>query len=276
MASSSSFAVSGRSLKGWTAPFLLTTIATGLAGTLILLPDEKRWAYSAAVAFLLLIGALHARFLRINQLGLTIRVASASEDASATASSRSLLESALKQIAMLQEANETVSRAQSTDDALSSLLRTAQSAIPCQTAQVLLLETPTRLFRVSEIGAKSSVAPICDPTGDAILSQVLAGNERLVPDCAAIEGSSCLPRSGSWLGVPLRVENTVIGMLALEHPSIDRFDQKDLHLARLLAPAAALAVASMRHRERAEIFRSEWERCLAENRSNSHGSQRKF
>lgn len=162
----------------------------------------------------------------------------------------------------------------SMDYVLDTLLHSLLDLIPCELAQVILVESGTRLFLAREVRN-------CEPnrrfprsltTVDArdsrFLNEVLATNKcLLVPDTTHegewqnFKGFSHLR---SWLCVPLVASQQILGLLSLGDTRIGTFTHEHLRLAKSLAIPAAVAIQNARLYEQAEIFRTELERRLAE------------
>jgi PAS domain-containing protein len=179
---------------------------------------------------------------------------------------------ALQEATALRNATLALTQSLHLNPVLDSLLVTLRSLIPCQTAQVLLLETPTRLFLAREVSGESGTPPlwpeIIDPTTIPALQQALAQREGMLLGDTQIETAwtefarTC--RARSWIGVPMCVRNQVIGLLSLMHSDPVQFTAEHRRLATCLAVPAALAIENARLRERAEICGTELEKRLAD------------
>ncbi len=76
-----------------------------------------------------------------------------------------------------------------------------------------------------------------------------------VPDVAAEPRYTALPggpQTGSWAGIPLRMEGEAVGLLALGRERAEAFDDETLHRVRSLAFSAA---AALRHAQTLEQVR---------------------
>lgn len=71
-------------------------------------------------------------------------------------------------------------------------------------------------------------------------------------------------RAGSIMAVPLTLDETVIGMLAVTHSQRDTWSEADLHLMRQLAEQVTAAVADARAFEDLENYRRDLEQRVAE------------
>jgi PAS domain S-box-containing protein len=161
----------------------------------------------------------------------------------------------------------------SMDYVLDTLLESLLDLVPCESAQVLLVEAGTRLFLAREVrNYRTDLhAPEMRVTLDArenrSLMQVLAtGNSLLIADTA--EEAQWAKFAGfshlrSWLCVPLVAAQRVLGFLSLGDREARAFTEEHLRLARSLAIPAAVAIQNARLYEQAEIFRGELEQRLA-------------
>ena len=162
----------------------------------------------------------------------------------------------------------------SLDSVLDTILGSLAKLIAFESAQVLLVESGTRLLLAREMqsGGRGSKIPKFPPSLDAsdnpLFLRVLASRTGLlVPD--GLRESQCpglpaLSRLRSWLCVPLLASGEVLGMLSLGHTEALALNQEHLRLAKSLAIPAAVAIQNARLYERAEIFRSVLEERLAD------------
>jgi PAS domain S-box-containing protein len=162
----------------------------------------------------------------------------------------------------------------SMDNVLDTLLQSLMKLIPCESARVLLLETPTRLFLAREIQHYESTRrpPKCPETWDAgesrFLMQVLSSKTTLQLSDASLENDWPRFRGnshfGSWLCVPLIASQNVLGLLSLGDTHVFAFSQEHLRLAKSLAIPAAVAIQNARLYERTEIYGAELEQRLGD------------
>lgn len=162
----------------------------------------------------------------------------------------------------------------SMDDVLDTLLQSLLELIPCESAQILLVEADTRLFlaREAQNCQASRRSPKFPATLDArdnefLLRVLTNSNSLLIPNTgeesgwAAFRGFSHLR---SWLCVPVVASQQVLGLLLLGDTRGCALNQEHLRLAKSLAIPAAVAIQNARLYERAEIFRVELEQRLAD------------
>ena len=160
----------------------------------------------------------------------------------------------------------------SMDSVLDTILQSLLKLVPCESARVLLLEAPTRLFLAREVQRDESIRrpPRCPETWDAVESRFLlhalsskmslllsdTGQEN---DWGTFRGNS---HFRSWLCVPLIASQKVLGLLSLGDTRVQALSQEHLRLAQSLAIPAAVAIQNARLYERAEIYGAELEQRL--------------
>jgi PAS domain S-box-containing protein len=162
----------------------------------------------------------------------------------------------------------------SMDNVLDTLLQSLLKLIPCDSARVLLLETPAQLFLAREVQRCEPTrrVPKCPPTWEVLesrfLMQVLSSRACLLisdasqeNDWPTFKGNS---HFGSWLCVPLVASQQVLGLMALGDTRVHAFSQEHLRLAKSLAFPAAVAIQNARLYERAEIYGAELEQRLGD------------
>jgi PAS domain S-box-containing protein len=162
----------------------------------------------------------------------------------------------------------------SMDYVLDTLLQSLLNLVPCELAQVILVETDTRLFLAREVQKcepnrrlPRSLATL-DARDSRFLMEILATKQSLLitntaqeEEWASFKGFSHLR---SWLCVPLVASQRVLGFLSLGDTRGHTFTHEHLRLAKSLAIPAAVAIQNARLYEQAEIFRGELEQRLAE------------
>lgn len=170
------------------------------------------------------------------------------------------------------------------DHVLNTLLDTLARFVPYEEAQLLLLETGSRLFLAHRAGSNNDSNPeleiseTFDLSGFPILSAVLESEEGLIIDDASQAGVSKLHNIGtrvrSWIGVPILSSHQVLGVLLLAHSAPAHFSRDHLRLTCLLATSVAVAIQNARLYERSEICAMELENRISElrRRANDAGS----
>lgn len=156
---------------------------------------------------------------------------------------------------------------------LDTLLQTLRQLVPYEAAQVLLLETDSKLFLAREAFSEGSKQILeCPSTLDTseypVLQKALGDPAGiLVPDTVDLGEWQPISRGTlvrSWLAVPLLSSNQVLGLLSLSHTSPRQFSREHLRIAGSLSIPAAVAIQNARLYERAEIYATELERRLSD------------
>jgi len=182
----------------------------------------------------------------------------------------SLAESAWSEADAMRKATLALTQDLRMDNVLDTLLHSLLELVPYESAQILLLESDTRLFLAREAPRtdESKPAANCPPTLDAanfpliqrlLVSQngILLADTRQEREWRALKEASQLR---SWLGVPLIASHQTLGLLSLGHSAPDSFTQEHLRLAKSLAIPAAAAIQNARLYECAKIYGSELEK----------------
>lgn len=182
----------------------------------------------------------------------------------------SLAESAWSEADAMRKATLALTQDLRMDNVLDTLLQSLLELVPYQSAQILLVESDTRLFLAREAprSDESNQAAKCLLTLDAadspFIKRVLVSqNGVFLPDTKeehewhALKGSS---QMRSWLGVPLIASHQTLGLLSLGHSVPDSFTREHLRLAKSLAIPAAAAIQNARLCECAKIYGAELEK----------------
>ncbi len=152
------------------------------------------------------------------------------------------------------------------DEALSSLLRTAQQILPGDRADILLLdEAGERLAIRATAGPGASAEPSESPValGEGLFGSAAAsGQSSLIEDLSTVAGPHGPARRGSLIRTPLRVEGQVIGVLAASAPSPGCFSAADLRLLEIVGERVALAVGQAQIRDREQRLVETLQRAL--------------
>jgi PAS domain S-box-containing protein len=163
------------------------------------------------------------------------------------------------------------------DSILDTLLQSLLGLVPYESAQILLLESDSRLF-VARNAYSPEVAQQCrtyprtlNATDYPLLERVIASqSDILIRDtleeqpghgCADVESPHC------WIGVPLVVSRRTLGLLSLDHSVPGTFTPEHLRLAKLLATPAAAAIQNARMYECARIYGAELEKRTSDLRA---------
>ena len=202
----------------------------------------------------------------------------------AVSQSLAVARSAWKEADALRKATLALTQNLRLDAVLDTLFETLATLIPYEVAQVLLLETDSRLFLVREApqpaeerrssGWPNTIRLVEHP----ILRDVLESPEGIIiRDTSHQPGSWQLSESRSvrsWLGIRMYAAGEVLGLLSLGHSQSETLSEEHLRLARSLAIPAAAAIENARLFERAQIYGEELRVRLADLRSAEEALQR--
>jgi PAS domain S-box-containing protein len=198
----------------------------------------------------------------------------------------SLAQSAWSEADAMRKATLALTQDLRMDSVLDTLLRSVLELIPYDSAQILTIESGTRLLVAREahrLNVPSTVGkyPLTLDASDFPVLQLALSSQtgKLLADTKQEEQWRTIRGSGqirSWLCVPLITGNKSLGLLSLGHSVPDRFTQEHLRLAKSLAIPAAAAIQNARLYECAQIYGAELERHAAdvkEMRNTPQGSQ---
>lgn len=156
------------------------------------------------------------------------------------------------------------------DRVLDTLLESLLELVPCESAQILLLESDSRLFVAREVisptlGKQTVKHPMTMNASDFVLvwrvlmsqSGLLVSDTRQENDWRPIESST---DARSWLCIPLIASRQTLGLLSLGHSAPNTFVEEHLRLAESLAIPAAAAIQNARLYECARIYGAELEK----------------
>jgi serine phosphatase RsbU (regulator of sigma subunit) len=152
-----------------------------------------------------------------------------------------------RRLRQLQAIAEIGLAARSVDQLLEELLVQVREFLSGDRATILLLNEETEDLRVrAAIGIREEVrAQVRVPLGSGVAGRIAAsGQPRIIGDLSQVDVVSAYLREtgGSLVGVPLRVENRVLGVLHVSADRKDAFDDDDLELLELAAERVALAL----------------------------------
>jgi PAS domain S-box-containing protein len=213
--------------------------------------------------------------------GIARRIVGTAQDVTARKSAEeqmarnlALAESARAEAEAFRKTTLALTQNLSMDNVLDTLLQSLLNLIPCDSARVLLLETPAQLFLAREVQRCEPTRrlPKCPPTWEVLesrfLMQVLSSRASLLisdasqeNDWSTFKGNS---HFGSWLCVPLVASQKLLGLMSLGDTRVHAFSQEHLRLAKSLAFPAAVAIQNARLYERAEIYGAELEQRLGD------------
>ena len=188
--------------------------------------------------------------------------------------SLALAKSAWQEADLLRKATLALTQDLRMNSVLDTLLQTLHRLVPYEAAQVLLLETETKLFLAREVVWQNGTGPFrgCPDTLDTfehpVIKQALENREAILISDTVEEGGWTFTNEQthmrSWLAVPLLSSNQLLGLLLLSHAKPGYFTAEHLRVSGTLGVAAAIAIQNARLYERAEIYGAELERRLSD------------
>jgi PAS domain S-box-containing protein len=192
----------------------------------------------------------------------------------AVSQSLAMAQSAWNEADGLRKATLALTQDLRLDAVLDTLFETLAALVPYEQAQVLLLETDSRLFLVREASAPNrkeessgwekttnvSEHPILrvvleSPDGVLIRDTLNPGEQWQVPQKLSVR---------SWLGIRMFAGRQVLGLLSVGHSQPGALSDQHLRLARSFAIPAAAAIENARLYERAQIYGEELRERLAD------------
>jgi PAS domain S-box-containing protein len=182
----------------------------------------------------------------------------------------SLAETAWSEADAMRKATLALTQDLRMDSVLDTLLQSLLELVPYEAAQILLLESDSRLF-VAREAPRSDPAkqapkfPLTLNVTDFPLLQRLVVNQGGLVLCDTKQEREWRPLKGSgslrsWLCVPLVASRQTLGLLSLGHSAPDTFTHEHLRRAKSLAIPASAAIQNARLYECAKIYGTELEK----------------
>ena len=203
-------------------------------------------------------------------VGTVLDITTQKEAEEGVARNLSLAESAWSEADAMRKATLALTQDLRMDSVLDTLLQSLLELIPYESAQILLLESDSRLFVAREAPrAEAAKQPVKYPLTlnasefpllqRAVVNQsgLLLSDTKQEQEWRPLQGSGLLR---SWLCVPLVASHQTLGLLSLGHSIPDSFTHEHLRLAKSLAIPAAAAIQNARLYECAKIYGSELEK----------------
>jgi PAS domain S-box-containing protein len=181
---------------------------------------------------------------------------------------RAEAESASAEAEALRRATLALTQNLRMDAVLDTLLQTLLQIVTYDNARVILTEENERLFVAREAPPPAANRPVVtlEARDNAVLERVLVLKRAIyVPDTRAeSEWRDHKAFSGvrSWIAVPLVACDSVVGVLSVGSKQPRAFTTRHLHLAKLLAIPAAVAIHNARLYEWAQIYAAERQTLL--------------
>ena len=208
---------------------------------------------------------------RIRRLvGTTLDITTQKRTEEEAARNLALAESAWSEADAMRKATLALTQDLRMDNVLDTLLQSLRNLVPYESAQILLHESPSRLYVARQAPRPDSTKPVTKyrltlDAAELPLVQKIMVNQRgifvadtkLEQEWKTVKGPG---QSRSWLGVPLIASHQTLGLLSLGHSAPGTFTQEHLRLAESLAIPAAAAIQNARLYECARICGTELEK----------------
>jgi PAS domain S-box-containing protein len=230
----------------------------------IVVPNgETRWVWSRGFP----IKDQRDRIRRL--VGTVLDITSQKEAEEEVIKNLALARSAWAEADAMREATLALTQDLKMDNVLDTLLRSLVDLVPYESAQILLLESDSRLFVAREAPRSTSVTDLAngpatiDATQFPLIQKVLRTQDEVFladtqskPEWRPLTG---MTEAHSWMCVRLIASRRILGLLCVGHSTPDRFTQEHLRLAKSLAIPAAAAIQNARLYECAKIYGAELE-----------------
>jgi serine phosphatase RsbU (regulator of sigma subunit) len=152
------------------------------------------------------------------------------------------------------------------DEALRSLLTTAQAILPGDRADILLLDDAgERMVLRASAGPGAPTDPERRPVvlGEGLLGTIAArGASTLIEDLETARRFGVPLRAGSLIATPLRLRGEVIGVLVASSAVSGSFSEADLRLLEVVGERVALAIGQAQLRDREQQMAEVLQRTL--------------
>lgn len=157
-------------------------------------------------------------------------------------------------------------RSRDRETVLPSLLDRLRAQVPCDRAQVMVVEDGSRLSVRALFDGERVVSlpagerPEIDASGHPVLREALSGGEAVVVADVRTHAGWSPPAEPtaevSWMGVPLFAGGEVAGLLTLSRREADPFEEEHVRLAETVAAQASLAIENAILHEQVEASKA--------------------
>lgn len=228
-------------------------------------------------ATLLVVGGFLSFFIRSQLMAVAKSYGHALAVAQAQTEALREREAALRRsaqrLASLHEIDRDILLAQSLSDLVGTALFKMRQLVPCQHAFIVLFNFETGIAQVvagSGNGDGDLVDGTAMPIADFALDETWLAETRYIEDVAALKSGPCalnrllLAKTRSYLTVPLKVQEKLIGELDLVDPQIAAFTSEHQEIAQEVAAQLAIAIQQANLREQLQHYTTELEQQVAE------------
>ena len=154
----------------------------------------------------------------------------------------------------LQAAGKAVTSLLKLEEAVEMILNQIKKVIPYSTASVQLLEdgelkvAGTKGWDLNELKLQEKI-PVPSKTANSLV--ILQKQPLLLHDLKEYDQMECVHHEiSSWIGIPLIIEDHVIGLLSCNSYAVNRFDDDHLRLAAGFGDYMAIAVNNAKNHEK--------------------------
>ncbi len=239
--------------------------------------QTTQWLFATRLPLTFGMGGILAYFIRRQLLAVSRSydraLAVAREQTEALRQSEAAVRRSAERLAALHQIDRDILAAQSSQALVGAALSRMRQIVPCQKAFVVLFdfETDTAQVVASSVNGELNLSEgTALSIGDFVPAEVLQREIRYVEDVAAAE--SCPPAlrrllsqgAGSYITVPLLVEENVIGELHLVATQKAAFSPEHQEIAREVAAQLAIAIQQSNLREQLQRYTTELEQRVAE------------
>jgi sigma-B regulation protein RsbU (phosphoserine phosphatase) len=152
------------------------------------------------------------------------------------------------------------------EEQLHLLLRSSEDLLPGDRADILLLEGPGGRLLLRASAGRSAFSErdgVAVDIGEELLEAIVDGNTSvLIADLGADAAPGTPAGRGSLIGVPLRSQDEVLGVLVASATEADAFAEADLRLLEFVGERVALAIGQAQLREREQRLAETLQRVL--------------
>ncbi len=168
---------------------------------------------------------------------------------------RRVLQRRVREISLLYDLSRLVQSATDMNQIYSAVVNQVQQVIPCQNCTLFLLDKTHN--RLESKATRGRVVNLLDHVafekGHGISGWVASrGKPLIITDLTQEQNllnvEMIPPRIRSFVAMPLRVQDNIVGVLNVSHSQSNAFSQEDIQLLTILAGQAAITI------ERTEVF----------------------
>ncbi len=142
---------------------------------------------------------------------------------------------------ILVEISEAMNATSEKNDLLRQIIRTAKEYLGVLRVSVMLIHNGKLKIEAAE-GLNVDIENISIPLGEGISGKVAETGEEIIINGETTDNSKDKYDSQSYISVPLKTKNKIIGVLNLTNKKDNIFNDDDIKIAKYIASQCALAV----------------------------------